>query len=277
MARGAVQFYSLKNEFILVKKVFLPQIGPDMFFVLSKLLLIFIFPLTWILTLLIIAIITKNQKLKRRLLILSAALLLFFSTPFFLDQFAKLWDIPAVPLKNTEPYSCAIVLGGFSGEDGNGNGFFNDKADRFIQALKLFTTGTVSHILVSSGNGTLLHDKFAEADWVKTQLQQFKIPDSAVLIENRSRNTIENAAFSKSILKANHLQPQYILVTSAFHMRRALGICKKTGLDVIPYPCNYLAGQRNTAPDSFVPDSETFFKWTLYIKEVVGVIVNYLI
>src|SRR5580704_13804657 len=155
-----------------------------MFFVLSKLLVFFIYPLSWVLALLIIAIITKNQKLKRRFLILSAALLLVFSNPFLLNQFAKLWDIAPVPLKNSGPYSCAIVLGGFTSEDANGNGFFNDRADRFIEGLKLFTTGKVSHILISSGNGNLLHDKFAEADWVKTQLKQFKVPDSCVLIEN---------------------------------------------------------------------------------------------
>lgn len=59
-------------------------------------------------------------------------------------------------------------------------------------------------------------------------------------------------------------------------MRRSLGIFKKTKLDVIPYPCNYLAGKGKTSLDSFVPDTETFFKWTFYIKEVVGTVVNYL-
>ena len=247
-----------------------------MFFILSKLLLIFILPLTWIIVFLIIAIISKNQKLKRRFLILSVALLLIFSNPFLLNQFAKVWDIAPVPLNNTGSYSCAIVLGGFTVEDTNGNGFFNAHSDRFIQGLKLITSGKVSHILISSGNGTLLHDNFAEADWVKTQLQQFKIPDSCILIENRSRNTIENAAFSKLILRANHLQPPYLLVTSAFHMRRSLGIFKKTKLNVIPYPCDYLAGKEKTSLGSLIPDAETFFKWTIYIKEVVGTGVNYL-
>ena len=108
-----------------MKKVLLPQINPNMFFILSKLLLIFILPLTWILALLIIAILTKKNNLKRRFLILSVALLLIFSDPFLLDQFAKVWDIAPVPLKNSGSYSCAIVLGGFTAEDTNGNGFFN--------------------------------------------------------------------------------------------------------------------------------------------------------
>ncbi len=248
-----------------------------MFFVFSKLLVFFIYPLSWILAILIIAIITKNQKLKRRFLILSTTLLLVFSNPFLLNQFAKLWDIAPVPLQNTGPYSCAIVLGGFTSEGANGDGFFNANSDRFIQALKLFTTGKVSHILISSGNGNLLHDKFTEGGWAKTQLQQFKIPDSCILIENRSRNTIENAAFSKLMLNKQHLQPPYLLVTSAFHMRRSLGIFKRTGIEVIPYPCAYLAGKGSTYPGDFVPDTEMFYKWTVYIKEIVGTIVNHLI
>jgi uncharacterized SAM-binding protein YcdF (DUF218 family) len=168
------------------------------------------------------------------------------------------------------------VLGGFTGEDANGNGFFNTAADRFIEGLKLIVTGKASHILITSGNGNLLHDKFAEADWVKTQLKAFKVPDSCVLIENKSRNTIENAAFSKTIIAARHLPPPYLLVTSAFHLRRSLGIFKKAKLEVVPYPCNYMAGNGKTSPDSFIPSVEPLYKWNIYIKEVIGTLVNYL-
>ncbi|MDB5131093.1 MAG: hypothetical protein JWR02_842 [Mucilaginibacter sp.] len=247
-----------------------------MFFIFSKLLVIFIYPFTWILGFLIAGVAVKKSHLKRRLLITAAVLALIFSDTFLLDQFAKRWDISPVPLKNSGSYSCVIVLGGFTGEDANGNGYFNTAADRFIEGLKLIATGKASHILISSGNGNLLHDKFAEADWVKTQLKAFKVPDSCVLIENRSRNTIENAAFSKAVINARHLPPPYLLVTSAFHMRRSLGIFKKAKLDVIPYPCNYLAGNGKTSPDSFTPSADALDKWNIYIKEVVGTLVNYL-
>ncbi|MFI5139926.1 MAG: YdcF family protein [Sphingobacteriales bacterium] len=246
-----------------------------MFFVLSKLLAIFIFPLTWVFSLLIAAVISKKQKTKHRFLILSVVLLWVFSNSFLLNQFARVWDINPVPLKTTGAYSCAIVLGGFTAEDAKGGGFFNTSADRFIQGLKLITTGKVTHILISSGNGNLVHDNFAEADWVKTQLQQFKVPDSCILIENRSRNTIENTAFSKSVLNARRLQPPYLLVTSAFHTRRALGIFKTTGVDVVPYPCNFIAGRAGFSFAALLPDAESFYKWNIYIREVVGSGVNW--
>lgn len=246
-----------------------------MYFILSKLLYIFILPFTWFLAFFITALIVKDRKLKRRFLLISATLLFIFSNPFLFDQFANHWDIKPVPLKKFGPYSCAIVLGGFSGEGANGKGRFTGAADRFIQGLELLATGKVSHILISSGNGSLMPTKFREADWVKTQLQQLKVPDSCILIENRSRNTIENAAFSKLILNKSHLQPPYILVTSAFHMRRSLGIFKKAKIDVVPYPCDYTAGSGNFSLDEFVPDSGVFGGWNYYIKEVIGTLVNY--
>ncbi|MGZ3871281.1 MAG: YdcF family protein [Mucilaginibacter sp.] len=213
--------------------------------------------------------------LKRWLFITSVILLLVFSNPFLFNQFAKHWDIRPVPLKDSGSYSCAIVLGGFSSVNDNGNGIFNTSADRFIQGLKLIATGKVSHILITGGNGHLLANKFRESDWVKTQLLQLKIPDSCILIENKSRNTLENAAFSKPILQKNHLRPPYILVTSAFHMRRSLNIFKKDNIDVIPYPCNYMAEGGNTLVADFIPDAGVFNGWNIYIKELIGTIVNY--
>ena len=247
-----------------------------MFFILSKLLVIFIYPLTWVFVLLVAGLIVKNSRLKRKFLTSSIIILYLFSIPVLLNWFADRWDIGPVQLKNQRPYSCAIVLGGFSSEDSNGNGFFNTSADRFIQGLKLITTGKASHILITGGNAAIFHDNFTESDWVKTQLTEFKVPDSCILIENRSRNTIENAAFSKVMLNNGHLLPPYILITSGFHMRRSLGIFEHTKIDVIPDACNYIDGKGKFSFTDLLPNAGTFSDWDFYIKEVIGSAVNYL-
>ena len=202
--------------------------------------------------------------------------MLIFTSPILINEFARHWDIKPVPLKTSGSYSCAIVLGGFSFEGRHGDGSFNTSADRFVQALKLYTTGKVTHILITGGNGYLIADSFQEADWVKTQFKAFNVPDSAILTEDRSRNTIENAAFTKPILQKSGLKPPYLLVTSAFHMRRSLDIFKKTGIQVIPYPCNYLAGTSPSGIGDLMPDGGSIGIWNFYIKEVVGTIVNHL-
>jgi uncharacterized SAM-binding protein YcdF (DUF218 family) len=246
-----------------------------MFFFLSKVLLIFILPFTWVFAFLVAALIIRKPHLKRRFFIISALLLWIFSTPYFFNLFASHWDIAPVPLKQTGAYSCAIILGGFSSPDANGEGRFNGSADRFIQGLKLLSTGKVSHLLISGGNGNLIPGSFKESTWVKTQLELLKVPDSCIVVEDQSRNTLENAAFSKTILIQKHLQPPYLLVTSAFHMRRAMGIFKKQKMDIIPYPCNYMVSDDRFTFDELIPDAGPLGGWNLYIKEWVGTVVNY--
>ncbi len=245
-----------------------------MYFFFSKVLGFLISPFWWILILLALGLIVRNKKLKKRFFISAGSVFVLFSMPLFLNFFAKAWHYDAAKLPAGKKYSCVIVLGGFSGPGGPDTGHFNAASDRFIQGVRLKETGQASHILITSGNSSLLHpeDGFVEADWVKGQLKQFNIPDTAVLIENKSRNTIENAAFTKKLLENRGLKPPYILVTSDFHMRRAMKIFTKAGVDVVPYPCNYFAGGRATL-GALVPDVNALWKWDVYIKEVVGYMV----
>jgi uncharacterized SAM-binding protein YcdF (DUF218 family) len=245
-----------------------------MYFALSKILLFLISPFFWILALLLLGLVIKKPVLKRRLFISAAAVFLLFSMPVFSHFVARLWSYPAGNINTRPTYSCVIVLGGFAGPGGPEHGHFGPNCDRFIQGLKLKAMGKASHILVTSGNSSLtdpVHG-FNEGNWTKTQLELFNVPDSAVLIENRSRNTIENAAFTKAMLESRHLPPPYILVTSDFHMRRSMAIFKKAGLNVIPYPCNYIAGGKFYW-GSLIPNANNLPLWEIYIKEFIGSIV----
>jgi uncharacterized SAM-binding protein YcdF (DUF218 family) len=245
-----------------------------MFFILSKILSFLLYPFLYGFVLLAIAVFSKKPKLKRKCLLWGFIVLWTFSTPLFLNLLAKAWDVAPGKLEPNKTYSAAIVLGGFSGDDKNGKGSFNWAADRFIQGVMLQKTGRVKKILISSGNGNLFADGFREADWVKSQLNILQIPDSCILIENQSRNTRENASLSKQLLVKQHEKGPYLLVTSAFHMRRSLQIFKKNNVDVIAYPCNYVAGDRDLSLTDFIPSSDTLSGWNIYIKEIIGVVVN---
>jgi uncharacterized SAM-binding protein YcdF (DUF218 family) len=258
---------------ILAAKTDLNKYG-NMFFYFSKILEFFIYPFSWIVLLVVLGIFVKKAGLKKKLFIAAAVVLFLFSDSFLLNQFTKRWDIAPVTLTSTGKYNCAIVLGGFSSELASGADFFNGSADRFIQALKLFQNGKVKRILVSGGNGSLFPDSFREGDWVKTQLLEFKVPDSCIIIEDKSRNTIENAAFSKIKLDSAHIKGPYVLITSGFHMRRSLQIFRKTKIDVTPFPCNYLTGDGYSGVGDFVPDPGVLATWNIYIKEMIGYLVN---
>lgn len=245
-----------------------------MYFILSKVLLFLIFPLNWIIACLLIAAFSKRPKLKKRCFVIGIVMLVVFSNQFLFYLFTKNWDTDPATLAKGKVYSAVIVLGGFSGEDKNGNGFFNEQATRFIKGLELQEQGNASHILISSGNGSLQPGSFREAAWVKGELKKFDLPDSTILIEQESRNTFENASFSKKLLAQKHLPPPYLLVTSAWHMRRAYYIFRKEGLDVIPCSSGLPANDQKLTLDSyFMPDADVLGKWTLYFKELIGLIV----
>ncbi len=246
-----------------------------MYFILSKLLVYLLFPLSWVFILFIAALLLKDRRRKKKFFVAAVIVLFVFSNSFLFNNFARRWDIPAYELKSNETYNCAIVLGGFSGGYYSAKGHFTASADRFIQGARLLTTGKAAHLLITGGSGSLVPGGFREGAWARTQLEDLKIPDSVILIENNSKNTIENARFSDVILKQRHLNGPYLLVTSAFHMRRAAMIFKKEGIAIIPYSCNFFTQEKQSFDDYIIPSADVLSGWNVYIKEVIGYIVNY--
>ena len=86
-----------------------------------------------------------------------------------------------------------------------GRFILNGASDRFIQGLKLVKTNQVSHILISGGDGNLLNKKGAEAPYVGKELKKMGLSDDEILIESNSRNTLENAKFSRIVLQQHRL------------------------------------------------------------------------
>lgn len=207
-------------------------------------------------------------------MIAAVIVLYLFSIPLFINLFARAWSVTPPVDKGNKVYSCAIVLGGFSGGDRYGHGYFTGSADRFIQGIKMLSTHKASHLLVTGGSGFLFPGQFKEGDWARQQLKELNYPDSSILIESNSRNTIENASLSKPILEKSGLKPPYLLITSDCHMRRAYMIFKNQGYNVVPYPCNYFAGNTPISVADLIPDGGALFGWNVYLKEVVGYVVN---
>lgn len=249
-----------------------------MYFILSKILLFLVVPLNWVLALFIIAIFKHDEVKRRRYIIAGLTLLYVFTTPFLFKGFTRLWDIkPEVSKADTTKYSCVIVLGGFSGSYGHNDGHFNQAADRFIYGAQLLITGKAKRILITGGNGSLIPGAYREATWAKLQLKKLGISDSLILTEANSRNTLENAEFSKKVLQAHNLKPPYLLVTSASHMRRAVMIFNKKGMAVIPYSSGYLTDNSHIVLTDLLPQADVLSRWEFYLKEVVGYVVNFYI
>ncbi len=237
---------------------------------LSKIFYFFLAPAHWIFILLIWRYFATGILLKRRLAVTCIATFLLFSNEYIFTKVALAWQ---PPLANENIiYEAGIVVGGFSSFDKKGNGYFSNAADRFVQVTKLYRQGTIKNIVVSGGS--LWGDKPAEASFVKQQLQLQGIPASNIFCEEKSRNTFENATYTRVLLDSLKLFPPFLLITSALHMPRAKGIFKKAGVNVTGHPSNYLVVDRQMDWDDFViPRIEVLDKWSLLIKEIAGVIV----
>lgn len=246
-----------------------------MYFILSKVLYILILPFMWAFAMLVYAIFTKKEKRRRNLLIAAVVIIFLFGNPLLFNLYAKSWDIPAYN-PGPKKYSCVIILGGFISQDENGTPYFNDAKDRYVQGTRLLAEGTASHLLFTGGNGSLYPDGFSEGAFVKKELKKMNFADSLILIEGKSRNTFENASLSHAILKKTNLKPPYLLVTSAFHMRRSLLIFKKEGLDVVPYSTDFKVHPGKLSIYDFLPMTEIYGNWNQYIKELIGYLVTLL-
>ncbi|MBU1175235.1 MAG: YdcF family protein [Alphaproteobacteria bacterium] len=147
-----------------------------------------------------------------------------------------------------------IVLGG--GVDNTvsaARGAFElgDSGDRYVEALRLALAHPEMPVLVSGGIGSLSGAGETEAASIARLFDAFGVPEGRILFEARSRNTEENAVLSAQVLNPQKGQ-RFVLVTSAFHMPRSVGLFETAGFDIVPWPVDY----HTTGTDglSFTPD-----------------------
>jgi len=114
----------------------------------------------------------------------------------------------------------------------------------------------------------------AEAPLVRDYLLQVGVPDSAIWVEDRSRNTLENAAFSKAIVDQRMPGATCLLITSGWHMPRALPCFERIGLHCAPFGTDFLAETSGGNPFKWIePSWYALMKWELLTKEWIGYVV----
>lgn len=244
-----------------------------MFFIFSKILSFLIAPLFWISLIFLWAILTKSQLRRKRLLIAGFLMMFILSNSFLADEAARKWEGSRTENnKITAVFDVGIVLGGFASYDTLSHTLkLNDSGDRIWQALHLYKTGKIKKLMISGGSGSILHRKVTEGDRVFNYLAEIDIPQSDLLMEAKSRNTRENAVECAQIINSEMPDAKCLLITSAFHMRRAMGCFNKVHLDVSPYKTDFMTEQRVWDPDKLlVPSTEALDSWTKLIREIVG-------
>jgi len=111
-------------------------------------------------------------------------------------------------------------------------------AERVAVIAKLARDYPNARIVYSGGDASLLADAGREADYLYPLLDTFNVSRQRVMLENRSRNTVENAMFTKELVKPKPGE-RWLLITSAQHMPRAVGCFRRAGFPVEAYPVDW--------------------------------------
>lgn len=242
-------------------------------FVISKLVTATLSPANWLLLLVLMYLLIRSPRWKRTAGIMALAVALLATNPALYRFAALAWQ--PKPATIHEKFTAAILPGGVAGFDDRNKGFFGPAADRFIQAASLYHQQQVQYIIVTGGNGYLNRNIPPEAYFLKDELIKMGIPASSIITEAESRNTRQNAQFTKRIIDSMHLGGPFALVTSAMHMRRCSREFRNAGIPTTGIPANYdLVDRKPDWSGMIWPDFSLPDRWGRMVKEWVGWLVS---
>lgn len=177
-----------------------------------------------------------------RRLCFDVAFLLFFIAIF------PVGDWMLMPLENRYPavkpvtVDGIIVLGGDENpriSEARGQPALYGSAQRYIEFAALARAYPQAQLIYSGGSPLLKENsKLNQADVARETLTSIGVPQERMIYESHSRNTHDNAVYTAALV---HPKPdqRWLLVTSAYHMPRAIGTFKKAGWNVFPAPTDY--------------------------------------
>jgi len=252
---------------------------------LSKLLPSFVYPLGIACVLIVAAIIlARRVKWQRAALILALLFLWLGSTSWVAMGLARSLEWRYLPPAQTPKADVMVLLGGGTvpAEWPRPIVELNGAGDRVVYAAYLYKQGAAAHILLSGGLLDWVSRSSTPAEDMASLLEMMGVPSDALWLQPDSRNTYEDAIYCARILKSKGVN-QILLVTSASHMPRSVGLFQAQGLDVVPLPVDYTVSQSGwqelTKFDiriqllNFVPSAENLSLTSRILKEYVGMFV----
>jgi uncharacterized SAM-binding protein YcdF (DUF218 family) len=219
-----------------------------LFFVLSKTIGYLLLPTNHLIAIGFVGaiqMVTRFASLGRKLVIAAVLLLVICGL-------SPLGNLLLYPLESRfPPWDAArgapdgiIVLGASIEADlsaAHGTPVVRSAPDRLIVAAALAHRYPNARIVFSGGSANLISSDTREADFAGAIFESLGISKSRLIMERASRNTLENAEFSKALVAPKDGE-RWLLVTSAFHMPRSVGLFRKAGFEVEPYPVDWRVG-----------------------------------
>ena len=157
------------------------------------------------------------------------------------------------PLVTTPPERVdgIVVLGGVVNQfitEARGQTAIGGAVERLTAFAELAARYPDAKLVFSGGSGVPFRQELKESHYVGPVFERLGLEPGRVIYEDRSRNTAENAEFSRRLARPRP-EETWLLITSAFHMPRAVGCFRRAGWNVVPYPVDYKTdGDNQTAP-----------------------------
>jgi uncharacterized SAM-binding protein YcdF (DUF218 family) len=165
-----------------------------------------------------------------------------------------------------------VVLGGGMDtgvNDARGGWELSRSGDRFVETLRLALLHPEARILIAGGGSALLAGQEPEAAAAARFFVGFGIAPERLILEDQSRNTEENAVNAKAMGQPKPGET-WLLVTSAFHMPRSVGLFRRADFPVVPWPADYLTTGREGVAIKLDEIAENLSISTLALREWIG-------
>lgn len=247
-------------------------------FIAAKLLAFLAQPLAWVALLMLAAVLSlrRRPKLSQGLGWTAIALLLLIGWEPLPDALLRRLEAryPALPATaDLKAYVGVVVLGGALEPayvwTHPGTSALNDAAERMTEVLPLLRRQPGLRVLFTGGEGELFGGSLSEATRAEQFFTSQGIPAQQLLYESASRTTYENALLGKTVPGVDPAQP-WLLLTSAWHMPRAMASFRKTGWNVTPCPVDFRTGQQT--PWTQYSMDKGARKWKLALHEWLGLL-----
>jgi uncharacterized SAM-binding protein YcdF (DUF218 family) len=167
-----------------------------------------------------------------------------------------------------------VVLGGALMERqtlAHGPMALNDAGERIVALADLARRFPDARILFTGGSGFYSNAPLSEGEVLRGQLGALGLQPDRVVIEGRSVNTWENATLSKPLMQPKPGET-WLLVTSAWHMPRAVGIFRRLDWTVVPYPVDFRTAGPGDALRGFASVSDGLRRTDMAMREWLGLV-----
>ncbi len=176
------------------------------------------------------------------------------------------------------PITGIVILGG--GEDApvavaRHTHALNEAGERISEAVALARKLPLARIVFSGGNAAFLPGVATEAVAVRAMLTDMGVAADRIAIEDRSRDTWENATFTKKMIGPKEGE-RWLLVTSAWHMPRSIGVFRAAGFAVEPWPVDYRTAGWRDGLSFFQSPADGLRRLDLVAKEYSGMLAYWL-